>query len=84
MGCEIETAALGDRKKSAALVPFLSGISADSVSFSKDGQSVAYVSFPEGTLWRSKLDGSQRTQPTYAPLKAVLPSGPPEGQQIVF
>src|SRR5882724_12147643 len=37
--------------KSAEFVPFLSGISADSVSFSKDGQWVAYVSFPEGTLW---------------------------------
>jgi eukaryotic-like serine/threonine-protein kinase len=48
--------------RSAAFVPFLSGISADSVSFSKDGQWVAYVSFPEGTLWKSKLDGSQRIQ----------------------
>ena len=34
--------------KSADFVPFLSGISADSVSFSKDGQRVAYVSFPGG------------------------------------
>src|SRR5260370_4006556 len=35
--------------KSAQFVPFLSGISADSLSFSKDGQSSAYVSLPEGT-----------------------------------
>ena len=70
--------------KSAAFVPFLSGISADSVSFSKDGQWVAYVSFPEGTLWKSKLDGSQRIQLTYPPLTPVLPSWSPDGQQIVF
>jgi eukaryotic-like serine/threonine-protein kinase len=70
--------------KSAAFVPFLSGISADSVSFSKDGQWVAYISFPEGTLWKSKLDGSQRIQLTYPPLTAVLPSWSPDGQQIVF
>jgi Tol biopolymer transport system component len=70
--------------KSAAFVPFLSGISADSVSFSKDGQWVAYVSFPEGTLWKSKLDGSQRIQLTYPPLTAVLPSWSPDGQQIIF
>ena len=70
--------------RSAEFVPFLSGISADSVSFSKDGQWVAYVSFPEGTLWRSKLDGSQRIQLTYPPLTAVLSCWSPDGQQIVF
>jgi serine/threonine protein kinase/Tol biopolymer transport system component len=70
--------------RSAEFVPFLSGISADSISFSKDGQWVAYVSFPQGTLWRSKLDGSQRIQLTYPPLTAVLPSWSPDGLQIVF
>jgi eukaryotic-like serine/threonine-protein kinase len=70
--------------KSAEFVPLLSGISADSVSFSKDGQWVAYVSFPEGTLWKSKSDGSQRVQLTYPPLSVRLPSWAPDGQQIVF
>jgi Tol biopolymer transport system component len=70
--------------KAAEFVPFLSGISADSVSFSKDGQWAAYVSFPEGTLWKSKWDGSQRIQLTYPPLTPVLPSWSPDGQQIVF
>ena len=51
-----------------SFVPFLSGIPADSVSFSKDGQRVAYVSFPEGALWTSKIDGSQRLQLSYLPL----------------
>ena len=70
--------------KSAEFVPFLSGISADSVSFSKDGQWVAYSSYPETTLWKSKLDGSQRIQLTYPPLAAVLPRWSPDGQEIVF
>jgi serine/threonine protein kinase/Tol biopolymer transport system component len=70
--------------KSAAFVPFLSGISADGVSFSKDGQSVAYVSYPEATLWISKVDGSQRLQLSYPPLAAVLPRWSPDGKQIVF
>jgi eukaryotic-like serine/threonine-protein kinase len=70
--------------KSEAFVPFLSGISADSVSFSRDGQWVAYVSVPEGALWRSKSDGSQRIQLTYPPLTAVLPAWSPDGRQIVF
>jgi Tol biopolymer transport system component len=70
--------------KSAAFVPFLSGISADSVSFSRDGQWVTYVSFPEETLWRSKVDGSEKIQLSYAPLTAVLPSYSPDGKQIAF
>jgi Tol biopolymer transport system component len=70
--------------KSAAFVPFLSGISADSVRFSKDGQWVAYVSFPDCTLWKSKADGSQSMQLSYPPLTAVLPSWSPDGKQLVF
>jgi len=70
--------------KSTQFVSFLSGISADSVSFSRDGQWVTYVSFPEGTLWRSKSDGSQRIQLTYPPLSVRLASWSPDGQQIVF
>jgi len=70
--------------KSAQFAPFLSGISADSVSFSKDGQWVAFVSVPDGILWRSKLDGSQRIQLTYPPLTPILPNWSPDGQLIVF
>ena len=70
--------------KSSQFVPFLSGLSAESVSFSKDGQWVAYVTFPEGTLWTSKLDGSQRVQLSYPPLYAMQPWWSPDGKQIVF
>ena len=70
--------------RSAEFVPFLSGISAEGVSFSKDGLWVAYVSFPEGTLWISKSDGSQRIQLSYPPLYAMQPRWSPDGKQIVF
>ena len=70
--------------KSAEFVPFLSGISADSVSFSKDGLWVAYVSFPEGTLWICKSDGTQRLQLSNPPLYAMAPRWSPDGKQIVF
>ncbi|HEV2494201.1 MAG TPA: protein kinase [Terriglobia bacterium] len=70
--------------KSKTLEPFLSGISAQDVAFSKDGQWVAYVSFPEGTLWRSKVDGSDRLQISFPPLYAMLPRWSPDGKQLVF
>jgi eukaryotic-like serine/threonine-protein kinase len=70
--------------KSDQFVPFLGGISAEYVAFSRDGQWVAYVSFPEGTLWRSKADGSERLQLTYPPGYALLPRWSPDGGNIVF
>ncbi|HVO62123.1 MAG TPA: protein kinase, partial [Terriglobales bacterium] len=70
--------------KSGQFVPFLGGISAEYVAFSKDGQWVTYVSYPEGILWRSKVDGSDRLQLTYPPTYALLPRWSPDGKKIVF
>jgi Tol biopolymer transport system component len=70
--------------KSQQFSPFLGGISAESVSFSKDGQWVAYTAYPESTLWRSKADGSQRLQLTYPPMVALLPRWSPDGKQLAF
>src|SRR5579872_900685 len=41
---------------SKQFVPYLSGMSAEGVDFSKDGQWITYVAIPQGNLWRSKLD----------------------------
>jgi Tol biopolymer transport system component len=70
--------------KTKTFAPFLGGISAQSVSFSTDGKWVAYVSFPEGTLWRSKMDGSDKLQLSFSPLYAMGPLWSPAGKEIVF
>ena len=70
--------------KSGQFSPFLGGISAEYIAFSKDGQWVTYVSYPEGTLWRSKADGSERLQLTYPPLSVMLPRWSPDAKEIVF
>jgi len=70
--------------KDSQFEPFLSGMSGEHVVLSKDGQLVAYVAYPEGTLWRSRPDGSERVQLTYSPLYAVHPRWSPNGKQIVF
>lgn len=63
---------------------FLAGISAQDVAFSKDGEWIAYVSFPEGTLWRSKPDGTEKLQLSSPPLYAMFPQWSPDGKEIVF
>ncbi|MGA8428176.1 MAG: protein kinase [Candidatus Sulfotelmatobacter sp.] len=65
-------------------VPFLGGISATDVAFSRDGKWAAYISVPENTLWRSRVDGSERLQLTYPPAAASLPVWSPDGTQIAY
>jgi serine/threonine protein kinase/Tol biopolymer transport system component len=63
---------------------FLGGISADLVTFSKDGRSVAYISYPDGILWRANKDGTERVQLSTSPLRPESVSWSPDGSQIVF
>jgi serine/threonine protein kinase/Tol biopolymer transport system component len=65
-------------------LPFLSGISAETTTFSKDGQWIAYVTYPVGSLWRSRVDGSERLQLTDPPIYPLNPRWSPDGKQIVF
>jgi Tol biopolymer transport system component/DNA-binding winged helix-turn-helix (wHTH) protein len=69
---------------SSHFVPYFSGISAEGLAFSRDGQWVTYTSYPDGTLWRSRLDGSERLQLTFPPLRVLLPRWSPNGKQIAF
>ena len=62
----------------------LSGVSATDLDFSPDGKWVSYVAIPDGTLWRSRTDGSQRLQLTFAPERAALPRWAPDNKQIAY
>ena len=70
--------------KSGDFSPYLGGISAGDVDFSRDGQWMTYVSYPDDMLWRSKLDGSARLQLTYPPMRTGLGHWSPDGEQIAF
>ena len=54
------------------------------MAFSWDGKSVAYVSYPDGILWRANGDGSSPMQLTNGMNYPRLPRWSPDGAQIVF
>jgi serine/threonine protein kinase/Tol biopolymer transport system component len=70
--------------KSRQITPFLSGISAVYPTFSRDGKWVAYLSYPDYSVWRSRTDGTERKQLTYPPINALYPQISPNGSRVSF
>jgi DNA-binding winged helix-turn-helix (wHTH) protein/Tol biopolymer transport system component len=70
--------------KAGTQMPYLAGVSADSLAFSRQGDWVAYTTFPEGILVRSRVDGTQRLELTNSSQKALLPAWSPNGKQIAY
>ncbi len=70
--------------RSHEFVPFLDGISAGELDYSRDRQWIVYASYPDAQLWRIRADGSDRLQLTYPPTFAGLPRWSPDGKQIAY
>jgi dipeptidyl aminopeptidase/acylaminoacyl peptidase len=48
------------------------------------GKRIAYVNYPEGTLWSARLDGTQDPQLTFPPMEVSFPSWAPDGRRLAF
>jgi Tol biopolymer transport system component len=70
--------------KAEKWVQILGGLSAQMVNYSPDGEWVSYVSFPEGAVWRSRPDGSEPLQLTFAPLEVLTPFWSADSKYIAF
>ncbi len=70
--------------KSRQFMPVLAGISVGQSDYSRDGSWVAYTTYPDNILWRSRTDGTQRLQLTGPGMEAGVPRWSPDGKGIVF
>ncbi len=74
---------VGFDARSRQWAPFLGGLDATQVAYSRDGKWIAYAD-SKGRLWRSGAEGRERLQLTDPPLFARNPRWSPDGQSIVF
>jgi DNA-binding winged helix-turn-helix (wHTH) protein/Tol biopolymer transport system component len=65
-------------------VPYLGGIPIRLLAFSKDGQWVSYRNETDGSLWRSRTDGTEKLQLTFPPMVAYHSTWSPDGKAIIF
>ena len=66
------------------LESYLNSISTTAFEFSPDRKRIAYVSYPDMSLWRSRVDGTDKMQLTLPPVRAFLPHWSPDGSKIAF
>ena len=63
---------------------FRPGLSAEYLSYSRDGQWMSYTDPVSGPLWRSRADGSDPLQLMKPPMEAIVSAWSPDGQRIAF
>ena len=70
--------------KTSAKTAMLAESGATDMDFSLDGQWVVYAARENGTLWKSRIDGSSRVQLTAKATGAFAPHWSPDQKQILF
>jgi Tol biopolymer transport system component len=64
--------------------PFLRGINAFQLEFSRDGKWITYVAPPGHSVWCAREDGSEAIQLTAPPLNVINPRLSPDNSEVVF
>src|SRR5207249_8995259 len=64
-------------------LPFLGGLAATMMDVSPDNQWIVYKTFPQETIWKSRVDGTEKQQLTMLS-SASIPRWSPDGKRVVF
>lgn len=70
--------------QSGRFVAHPASLSAEWLAYARDGERIAYITYPEAQLWRSKRNGSDPFQLTFPPMRARRPQWSPDGRTIAF
>jgi Tol biopolymer transport system component/DNA-binding winged helix-turn-helix (wHTH) protein len=72
------------RGEGSYVQPLPEDLSADTVTFSRDGHWIAYTLFPGGSLWRSRPDGSEKLQLSRPGRMTRAPQWSPDSANLVY
>ena len=75
---------MATNQQTQELQSYLGGISAEGVSFSPDHEWIAYTSYPDGTLWRSRVDGSEKLKLSQNLVLPRFANWSPDSSSIAF
>ncbi|HTW48289.1 MAG TPA: winged helix-turn-helix domain-containing protein [Acidobacteriaceae bacterium] len=85
IGLNIQAELLRYDRSTSIFVPYTSGLSnARRVEFSRDGNWVAWIRQDDGSLWRSRADGTGRLQLTGRPMQVFMMHWSPNARQLVL
>jgi dipeptidyl aminopeptidase/acylaminoacyl peptidase len=84
MGEELRVELVRYDARSRRFDPYIPGLSAGPFELSPDHKSIAYVSYPDMSLWRSRPDGSDKMQLTFPPVRVYGPRWSPDGSKIAY
>lgn len=84
IGLNTRSELLSYNRRTSIFIPYAGSLSnARRVEFSRDGQWVAWIKQDDDTLWRSRLDGSERVQLTTKPLQVFMMHWSPDDRHLV-
>jgi Tol biopolymer transport system component/DNA-binding winged helix-turn-helix (wHTH) protein len=86
IGLDLRSELLQFDASSQLFVPYTGGISNAShpVAFSRDGQWVAWIRQDNGSLWRSRTNGSERLQLTSKPFQIFMMQWSPDNRRLLL
>lgn len=85
IGLDTQLELLRYNRNEKIFVPYGPGLSsATRMEYSHDGQWVAWIRKDDGSLWRSRSDGTHRLQLTGRPMQVFMMYWSPDARQIAF